>query len=160
MAKFISSFKYVLLALTALFLTSCASSLPEGASTPKLKVEGLSLSNQDDQPKFVISYTIEHKSQSALPIKAIDADVFLNNVKVATLSKKITNENIAPNEKQQLSLEVPVNLVGDASIDSMTNNSLLVLQGSCALTVHFTEDEELVSFHPSNSYSGLVSVLR
>ena len=61
MAKFISSFKYVLLALTALFLTSCASSLPEGASTPKLKVEGLSLSNQDDQPKFVISYTIEHK---------------------------------------------------------------------------------------------------
>lgn len=160
MAKFISSIKYALFALASLLLISCSSALPEGASVPKLKVEDLSLANQDDHPQFVITYTIEHKSQSALPIKSIEADVFLNNVKVATLNKKLNNENVAPNEKQTLTLLVPVNLVGDASIDSMTNNSLLVLQGSCALTVHFTEDETLNAFHPSNSYSGLVKVVR
>lgn len=160
MAKFISSFKYVLLALTSWLLISCTTALPEGAAVPKLKVENLSLTNQEGNPQFIITYTVEHASQSALPLKGIEADVFLNNVKVATLSQKLKNESVAPNEKQTLTLLVPVNLVGDASIDSMTNNSLLVLQGSCAVTLHFTDDESITSFNPSNSYTGLVNVVR
>ena len=64
------------------------------------------------------------------------------------------------NEKHKFTLEVPVNLSGSASIDSMTNNPLLVLQGSCAVTVRFTDEEELSAFNPSSSYTGLVKVIK
>ena len=138
MAKLFSSCKYLVLLVAALFVVSC-SSLPEGASAPKLKVESLSLSHQGPEPQFIITYTLEHASASALPVKGIEADIFLNNVKVATIErKKISNQMVAPHEKQQFELLVPVNLVGSASIDSLTNNSLLVLQGSCALSVHLS----------------------
>lgn len=157
MAKLISSF---VLLIASFFVISC-SSLPEGASAPKLRVESLSLSHQGGEPQFIINYTLEHASQSALSVQALEADIFLNNVKVATLYQdKIKDQIVAPHEKQQFELLVPVNLVGAASIDSLSNNSLLVLQGSCALSVHFTDDEDLKSFNPSYSYSGLVRVVR
>lgn len=159
MARFFKSLKLISLAAAAFFAASCQS-LPEGASAPSLKIESLALDGSGDNPHFIITYILEHKSATSLPIKSVKADVFVNNVQTATVSQNMKGDILPANEKHKFTLEVPVNLSGSASIDSMTNNPLLVLQGSCAVTVRFTDEEELSAFNPSSSYTGLVKVIK
>lgn len=159
MNKFRSFIKYCLFVLPALVLMGCGSNLPEGAVAPKLTIESLTLNNQGQEPKFIIHYTLEHRSAAPLPAVALDADVFIRDQKVATLHKQLDKGTMLnPNEVLNFELDVPVNLVGAASLDSMTNNSLLMLQGSCAVTVTITEDENLNNMNPSRSYQGLIKV--
>lgn len=158
MKKLFSLLTVSVLSLSALFVSAC-NSLPEGAQAPKLNIESLALTTQDDKPVFVIGYTLKHASPEALPIIGINADVFLRNEKVATLQKQFKNQTIAPNQLERYELIVPANLLGSAGLDSLANNTLIMLQGSCAVTVNITDDSDLNSFNPVSSYSGLVKVV-
>lgn len=158
MKKLFSLLTVSVLSLSALFVSAC-NSLPEGAQAPKLNIESLALTTQDDKPVFVIGYTLKHASPEALPIIGINADVFLRNEKVATLQKQFKNQTIAPNQLERYELIVPANLLGSAGLDSLANNTLIMLQGSCAVTVNITDDSDLNSLNPVSSYSGLVKVV-
>ena len=152
MKKLFSLFNVCLFAAAALFNSAC-NSLPEGATAPKLKIESLALSRQDNNPVFIIAYTLQHASPEPLPIIGISADVFIKEDKVATLREE-------SNKLERFELVVPVNLMGSAGADSLVNNTLIMLQGSCALTVSVTDDTELNSFNPVSSYQGLVKVVK
>ena len=76
MKKLFSLFNVCLFAAAALFNSAC-NSLPEGATAPKLKIESLALSRQDNNPVFIIAYTLQHASPEPLPIIGISADVFI-----------------------------------------------------------------------------------
>lgn len=158
MNKLFSLLTVSVLSLGALFVSAC-NSLPEGAQAPKLKIESLALSTQDESPVFIIGYTLKHASPEALPVIAISADVFLRNEKVATYHKQFKNQTIAPNQLERFELVVPANLLGSAGLDSLANNTLLMLQGSCAVTVNITDDSDLNSLNPVSSYTGLVKVI-
>ncbi len=158
MNKLFSLLTVSVLSLGALFVSAC-NSLPEGAQAPKLKIESLALSTQDEAPVFIIGYTLKHASPEALPVIAISADVFLRNEKVATYHKQFKNQTIAPNQLERFELVVPANLLGSAGLDSLANNTLLMLQGSCAVTVNITDDSDLNSLNPVSSYTGLVKVI-
>lgn len=145
-------------ALAALSLSACSSSLPKGASIPKLEITDVMLSKQNDTPEFIITYSLEHHSATPLAVKEIDADIFLRDTKVAMLKQPQKDVTIDPNLKVERKIVVPANLVGKAGIDSLTNNPLLVLEGQCALQVVFTEDPKLKDFNPTKSYKGLIKV--
>ena len=148
---------FSLCTLIALALTvSGCTSLPEGAVAPTLTIDRVSLNEQGNEPKFIVNFTLEHRSATALPLYSVTADIFIRDQKVATQSYR--EEQLPPNQKLQYRLEVPVNLVGQASLDSMLNNSLLMLQGSCALSATISPDPKNQSFNPSRSYYGLISV--
>ena len=66
MARFFKSLKLISLAAAAFFAASCQS-LPEGASAPSLKIESLALDGSGDNPHFIITYILEHKSATSLP---------------------------------------------------------------------------------------------
>ena len=80
--------------------------------------------------------------------------------KVATLHEEYKNKTLEPNKLERFELVVPANLMGSAGADSLVNNTLIMLQGSCALTVSVTDDTELNSFNPVSSYQGLVKVIK
>lgn len=141
----------------ALTISGCAS-LPEGAVAPTLTIDRVSINEQGNEPKFIVNFTLEHRSATALPLYSVTADIFIRDQKVATFTQSYREEQLPPNQKLQYRLEVPVNLVGQASLDSMLNNSLLMLQGSCALSATISPDPKNQSFNPSRSYYGLISV--
>lgn len=116
------------------------------------------LSTEGRQPKFVVLYTIEHNSSEAVPIYKVNADLFINEQAVANYSKSYNQELIAPNHPVQYRLEIPTNPTGKASIDSLRNNSLLMMQGSCVLKVTVTDRPELQNLNPSTSYQGIISI--
>lgn len=159
MKKLFSLFTVCLFAATALFASAC-NSLPEGAMAPKLKIESLSLSRQDNNPVFIIAYTLQHSSPDPLPIIGISADVFIKDDKVATLREEYKNKTLEPNKLERYELIVPANLMGSAGVDSLANNTLIMLQGSCAVTVSVTDDTELNAFNPVSSFQGLVKVVK
>ena len=159
MKKLFSLFSVCLFAAAALFNSAC-NSLPEGATAPKLKIESLALSRQDNNPVFIIAYTLQHASPEPLPIIGISADVFIKEDKVATLREEYKNKTLEPNKLERFELVVPANLMGSAGADSLVNNTLIMLQGSCALTVSVTDDTDLNSLNPVSSYQGLVKVVK
>lgn len=141
-----------------LTLAGCASSLPEGASAPQLKVESVSLVNDQSEPYFIVNYSVEHRSLSDLPLQKVRASIFIRNTLVAITNQDTQGVLISNQGPQQLQVKVPVNISSKAAFDSLANSSLLMLEGSCALTLIFTEDPELKSFNPSSSYSGFIGV--
>lgn len=141
----------------ALALCAC-SSLPEGAVEPKLTIDKVSINEQGSTPKFIVLFSLEHASATALPLYSVSADIFIRDQKVATITQQYKNEQLPPHEKLQYRLEVPANLVGQASLDSLLHNSLLMLQGSCALSITISTDPSNKGFNPSRSYYGLISV--
>ena len=164
MRTLINPIKYLvaLLCLSAVMLSGCTSTtaLPEGASAPKLKVESLSLVNHQDEPYFVVTYSVEHKSLSDLPLKTVRASVFIRDNLVALVSENAQGTMVSNQGPQQFEVKVPVNVSGDATFDSLANSSLIMLQGSCALTLVFSDDPKNKGFNPSASYSGLVRVTK
>lgn len=153
--------RILLLPVLAFALSAC-SSLPEGTSAPKLNIESVVLHKDATEPYFVVNYVLEHNSAAPLPVVAVSADVFLNDIKVASTYESYSNNSqmISPHEQVRLSLTVPVKYVGAAAMDSLSNNSLLILQGACAMTVSITHDQSLKSLNPSSSYNGLIGVER
>lgn len=149
--KFVS---FIFVAVAAL-LSACAS-LPDGAVAPKLTINAITLQNQDNLPVFLVDYTIEHNSQTALPVKNISADIFIKDTRIASINQQTSDFNVPNNTVAQYQLAVPVTAAGSATVDSLLHNSLLLLEGSCALTVSFTDDPELASFRPSTSYQGFI----
>lgn len=157
-AALLRSWRALLLLVSLSLLLSACASLPEGADSPQLTIESLTLNEQGSTPSFVITYTLEHHSATALPLLSVTADVFVRDTKVATLTKNFSKETLPPNQKVRYQIEVPANLIGAASLDSLRNNSLVMLQGSCALNVRLTPDPKLKQFNPSRSYYGLIGV--
>ena len=164
MRTLINPIKYfvTLLCLSAVMLSGCNSTtaLPEGASAPQLKVESLSLVNHQDEPYFVVNYSVEHKSLSDLPLMTVRASVFIRDNLVAVVSEDAQGTMISNQGPQQFEIKVPVNVSGDATFDSLANSSLIMLQGSCALSLIFTDDPALKGFNPSASYSGFIRVTK
>ena len=148
----------VFLLLSAFSLSACQS-LPEGAEPARLQVDRLLIARNNGEPYFIITYNIEHQSATDLPLQAVHADVFIANEMVASVDYDFTKAPISvPNfTKGSYYIIVPVNLGGKATRDSLNNSSLVVLQGSCAVTLTFTPDPKLKRFNPSNSYSGFIS---
>ena len=50
----------------ALTISGCAS-LPEGAVAPTLTIDRVSINEQGNEPKFIVLFTLEHRSATALP---------------------------------------------------------------------------------------------
>lgn len=152
-----------MLAFSALLLAACAGSLPSGTSIPKLEIQKITIYTQDrDVPYFVIDYVITHTSAEALPLRALSADIYLNDTHVASLDKEFSSKEliIEPNQSTVRQFEVPANLMSKASIDSLNNTSLVVLNGSGAMHAVFSTKESLQSFNPSSSYVGLIQAQR
>ena len=122
MKKLFSLFSVCLFAAAALFNSAC-NSLPEGATAPKLKIESLALSRQDNNPVFIITYTLQHASPEPLPIIGISADVFIKEDKVATLHEEYKNKTLEPNKLERFELVVPANFcllyTSDAADDNV-----------------------------------------
>lgn len=152
----------IVLCLSALMLTACSTTiaLPEGAQAPKLQIESLTLVNAQDEPYFVVTYNLEHRSLTDLPLHQVRASVFIRDTLVAVTREDTKGTMISNQGPQQLQVKVPVNVGGAATFDSLANSSLLMLQGSCALSLIFTDDPEQKSFNPSASYNGLIRVTR
>ena len=164
MRTLLHPFKYLiaLLCLSVALLSGCTSTtaLPEGAVAPTLKVESLSLVNHQDKPYFMVTYSVEHRSLSDLPLLKVRASVFIRDTLVAIVSEDATGTMVSNQGPQRFELQVPVNASGTATFDSLANSSLIMLQGSCALTLVFSDDPKNKGFNPSASYSGLVRVTK
>lgn len=139
----------------ALLLNAC-NALPKGAAAPKLTINQLAIQVQDEIPSFVITYTLEHNSDTELPVQEIKADIFIKDIRVGSIDQTVKNFMVPNNVPTQYTVTVPVSEAGAATIDSLVHNSLLLLEGSCALTVSFTKKSDLTNFRPADSYQGFI----
>lgn len=162
--QFICIRVYTLIALLLLgcatfLLSACSSNLPEGAAVPKLEIQKVTFHNQDrNTPYFMIEYVLTHSSTQSLPLLGLNADIYLNGAHAARLDKSFMGQEILvePNQTIVQRFEVPANLLSQASINSLSNSSLLVLRGTCSLQAIFTTNVNQQVFNPSDSYAGLI----
>lgn len=157
-----SRFLSICLSAAALFLTACQSNnaLPEGAVPPKMKVENIAITQDGDNPVFIITYTVEHQSATDLPLQQVQADVFIRNERVGSIVLNQENLMVPAGAKQTYTVNVPVNVGGQATVDSLANSSLITLQGSCAVSLIFSTSPNQNNFNPSSSYHGLIRVVK
>lgn len=143
--------------LAAVFFMSACNSLPPDASAPHLEIQKVALDNQDkNNPYFIIDYTLKHDSPEALQLFELKATIFIRGELAASLNKKLTKEMIDPHQLHTLQLEVPINHMSKASLDSLSNSSLVVLDGSCALQAVFSQDKNQSAFNPTVSFVGYI----
>lgn len=147
-----------LICSSALLLNGCSAPEPTVTVAPELTIDKLMLATDSSQPKFVVLYTLEHSASTPVPLYRVDADLFINEQKVASYTKNYSQELIAPNHPVQYRLEIPTNPAGKASVDSLRNNPLLMMQGSCNLKVTVTNNEANQDLNPSVSYHGIINI--
>ena len=146
-----------LLGALSLFIFSGCSSLPEGSQKPFLQIDKLSLADNSKEPGFNLEFTMEHHSLEALPIREYKVDIFVNGTKAATYSEEPKNMLLQPNTPVNFRSYIPANLMHGVAAKSLQQNSYVVVEASCIVTVVFDEDEDNYDFNPSGSFEGMIS---
>ncbi len=143
--------------MASFVLTGCiSSSLPEGAQKPSLEITKAAITEEDGQAVFLIGLTLRHNSLTALPVKSIKVDVFVNESPAASYQQTFTDVVVEPAADLSYEIKVKANLLEKAASSSLALNPMVKVQSSVAVFIVFAENEDEHSFNPSATFEGII----
>ncbi len=146
--------KVIFAALFLLALTAC-SALPDGARKPQLKIQEVTLGQQEKTSGFNLTFDLRHDSPEALEVKEIRADVFVNGKQAASYVEEPENLEIGPRFDFRIIRFIPANLMAPVANQTL-GDAMVKVQNVTKVSVIFDDDEDNVSFNPTTIFQGVI----
>lgn len=145
--------------LLAGVLQGCAS-LPEGADPPELSITSVTLVNVDGQAAFDIGLDFTHHSATALPLRAMEVNVFVNGIPVADYAEPLVDTAVTPDENHHYSIRVTANRATPVAAASLALNRMVKVNASVMVRAVISRARDEQQFNSSATYEGIIGHVR